>query len=200
MFIQVLTAKVVDRDGLLRQVDRWEKEIRPGVEGFLGSTSGVTEDGKLIVLARFESEEAARRNSDSPEQSAWWSEIEKTLSDVKFQDSVDVVTMRGGGSDDAGFVQVMRGSITDKAKMDEMYSRMQEFGDAMGKHRPDVIGDVTVVHGDGTYTDAIYFTSEAEARQNENKEMPEDMKAMFEDFMTAASVDEYLDLKDPRFN
>ena len=198
MFIQVITAKVVDADGLARQIDRWEEEVRPGADGFLGSTSGITEDGRLIVLARFESEEAARRNSERPEQSEWWAETEKLLEQVNFQDSVDVVTTRGGGSDDAGFVQVMRGRVVDAAKMDELRSRLGEFEAAMERHRPDVIGDVTVVHSDGTYTDAVYFTSEAEARANETQEPPPELVAMFEEWMKAVTVDEYLDLKQPR--
>jgi hypothetical protein len=189
---------VVDAEGLSRQMDRWEKEVRPGAEGFLGSTGGITDDGRFIVLARFESEDAARRNSDRPEQGAWWADMEKTLDDVSFQDSVKVVTMGGGGSNDAGFVQVMRGRVLDAAKMDELSSRLKEFETAMAGHRPDVIGDVTVVHTDGSYTDAVYFTSEAEARQNEGKEPPPETRPMFEEWMAAATVDEYFDLKQPR--
>jgi len=198
VFIQVITAKIVDAEGLKRQLDRWENEVRPGAEGFLGSTSGVTDDGRFVVLARFESEEAARRNSDRPEQSAWWAETEKTLGDVEFKDSVEVVTMRGGGSNDAGFVQVMRGRVTDAAKMDALRSRMAEFESSLERHRPDVLGDVTAVHADGSYTDAVYFTSEAEARAGEAKEPPAEVRDLFEEFMEAFVTDEYLDLRQPR--
>ncbi len=198
MFVQVVTAKVNDREALERQFDRWEQEIRPGAEGFLGGTIGVTEDGRLIAFARFESEEAARRNSDRPEQTEWWAETEKSLSDVEFKDSAKVITMRGGGSNDAGFVQVMRGRILDEAKANEMESRMGEFEEAMASHRPDVIGDVEVTHPDGTFSQAIYFTSEEEARANEQKETPPELAPMFEEFMAAATVEEFLDLKEPR--
>ena len=198
MFIQVISAKVVDADGLSRQIDRWETELRPGAEGFLGSTSGITDDGRLIVLARFESEDAARQNSQRSEQTAWWAEIEKTLEDVAFQDSTEVVVMGAGGSNDAGFVQVMRGHVIDAAKMEELRGRMKEFEATMAKMRPDVIGDVTAMHADGTFTDTVYFRSEAEARRNEANEMPEEMQAMFAEWTTAATIDEYLDLKKPR--
>jgi hypothetical protein len=198
MFIQVITAKVGDAEGLLRQLDRWEAELRPGAEGFLGSTGGATEDGRLIALIRFESEEAAQANSDRPEQSAWWAETEKLLTDVDFKNSVEVMTMRGGGSDDAGFVQVMRGHITDKDKMEALRARMGEFEASMAQHRPDVLGDVTAIHADGTFTDAVYFSSEAEARANEAKPPPAEVEALFEEFMSAFSVDEYFDLKEPR--
>ena len=198
MFIQVINAKVVDAEGLKRQIDRWESDVRPGADGFLGSTSGITDDGQLVVFARFESEEAARRNSDRPEQGEWWAETEKMLDNVEFKDSVEVVTMGQGGSDDAGFVQVMRGRVIDKAKMDELRGRMSEMDEAMRSHRPDVIGDVVAVHADGSYTDAVYFTSESEARAGEAKEMSAEMQAMFEEFMGAFEIDDYLDLKEPR--
>jgi len=197
MFIQVITAKVVDADGIQRQLGRWEAELRPGAEGFLGSTSGITADGRLIALARFESEAAAQRNSDRPEQGEWWAETEKMLDEVGFKDSVEVVTMGRGGSDDAGFVQVMRGRILDRAKMDQIRSQMAEMDNVLSAHRPDVIGSVIAVHGDDTYTDCVYFTSQAEARANENKELPAEAQAMFGDFMSAFEVTDYLDLADP---
>lgn len=198
MFVQIITARIVDADGLWRQVERWESEIRPGAEGFLGSTSGATEDGRLFVMARFDSEESARRNSDRPEQAAWWAETEKVLDDVSFQDSGDVVVMRGGGSNDADFVQVMRGHVIDASKMADLRDRMMEFENVMAQHRPDVIGDITAMHADGTYTDVIYFTSEVEARSAEAQDVPAEMQAMFEEWTSAAAVDEFIDLKQPR--
>ena len=198
MFVQVITAKVLDAEGLERQIERWDREIRPGAEGFLGSTSGVTDDGRMIAFARFESEEAARRNSERPEQGEWWAETEKMLEDARFQNSVQVVTTRGGGSDDAGFVQVMRGHVLDQSKLDELLKNIGEFEALMVKHRPDVLGDVTVVHDDGTFSDAIYFSSEAEARANESKPLPEEAAAMFEAWAAAVAIDDYLDLKNPR--
>ena len=197
MFIQVITGTTSDREGLRRQADRWEQELRSGAAGFLGSTGGVTEDGRFILAARFESEEAARRNSAREEQGSWWAETEKYLDNVSFHDGIDVMTMLGGGSDQAGFVQVMRGRVIDQAKAGELMARAAEFEAAMKGRRPDVLGDVTVLHGDGTYTDLVYFTSEAEAREGEAKPMPAELQAMFEEFMSAMTVDEYLDLKDP---
>ncbi len=68
MFVQVITARTSDAAQVRAALDRWNEELAPGAEGWLGSTSGVTEDGRLVALARFESEEAAQRNSDRPEQ------------------------------------------------------------------------------------------------------------------------------------
>lgn len=199
MFIQVISGKVVDAEGLTRQLDRWEAELRPGAAGFLGSTSGTTDDGTFVALARFESEAAAEANSERPEQGAWWAETEKNLADVSFENSVEVVTMSGGGSDDATFVQVMKGHVVDAEKMEELRSRMDEFDGPMREFRPDVLGSVIAVHADGTYTDATYFTSETDARMGEQKEMPPDVAALFGDMMAAIEIDQFLDLRHPHF-
>jgi hypothetical protein len=197
MFIQVITGKTSDRDGLRRQFDRWQQELQGGATGYLGSTGGVTDDGRFFMAARFESDEAARRNSERAEQGAWWAETEKFLENATFQDSAEVSTLGGGGSNDAGFVQVMRGRIVDKEKAPELMARFAELLPVMAERRPDILGDVTVIHSDGTYSDILYFTSEADAREGEKKDMPEEMQSMFEEYMAAMPIDDYIDLKDP---
>ncbi len=74
MFVQVIQGQVADAERAHAAVDQWARDLAPGATGWLGSTGGVTEDGRFIALARFESEEAARRNSDRPEQDRWWAE------------------------------------------------------------------------------------------------------------------------------
>jgi hypothetical protein len=197
MFVQVISGMTNDREGLRRQADRWEEEVRPGAAGFLGSTSGVTDDGRMIAVVRFESEGAARRNSARDEQGAWWAETEKYLEGVTFKESTEITTMLGGASNRAGFVQVMLGRVTDVAKLAEINARTAEFKSAMRRLRPDVLGDIIALHPDGTYTDVVYFVSEQEARDGEGREMPADAQAMFEGLMAAITIDEYLDLKEP---
>src|SRR5436190_10452652 len=109
MFIQVISGKTSDPEAFARQGEKWQQEVRPGAIGFLGVTSGVTDDGRFIVIARFDSAESARANNDRPEQGEWWAETEKVVDRAEFKDSTDIVTMLGGGKNDAGFVQVMRG-------------------------------------------------------------------------------------------
>jgi hypothetical protein len=74
---------------------------------------------------------------------------------------------------------------------------MNALESALAEGRPDVIGGVTVRQPDGRYCDFIYFTSEADARAGEAKEMPEEMAAEFEAMMNAVEIEEYLDLRDP---
>jgi hypothetical protein len=194
MFVQVIEGRVSDREGLRRQIEKWKTDLRPGATGFLGSTGGVTEDGKGIAFARFESAAAAKANSDRPEQGAWWSETETCYSGgVTFTDSEDTETFLGGGSNDAGFVQIMRGT----ADRGELHAMDAVFEQAAGSWRPDLIGVFRVWTGPDKYTDVGYFTSEAEAREGEKKEPPPELAEQMGQFEQLMSSVEFIDLKDP---
>jgi hypothetical protein len=197
MYVQVIRGRAKDGPGLRKEMDRWSEELGPGSIGYLGSTGGVTEDGKFIILARFESEEAAQRNNDRPEQDAWFKEFATHLDgEPTFLNSTDIDEWQGGGSDDAGFVQIITGSVTDKEKVREMWQGMDE---EMSKFRPDVIGGLVV--WDGTdFVQSIYFTSEKEARAGESKEMPAEAAESMQEMDSIMTNLEYLDLLDPQLN
>jgi hypothetical protein len=196
MFVQVIQGRTSDGDGLRAAMDRWMEELAPAAEGWLGSTGGVTADGRAIALARFESEEAARRNSERPEQGRWWAETEKLFEGgVTFRDSTDVVVDVNGDPDRAGFVQVMQGRTSDPRRAREVMAQDPETWAAF---RPDVIGSVEIAHEDGAYTMALYFTSEAEAREGERKEAPPEVRAAMEEMdKLAVGETEFFDLEQP---
>jgi hypothetical protein len=196
MFVQVIQGQVSDAEALRAALDRWAKELAPGASGWLGSTAGVTEDGRFIALARFESDEAARRNSDRPEQGSWWAETAKALAgEARFSDSRDVVLDVNGDPDDAGFVQVMQGRTSDPARAREL---MGDDSSDWASFRPDMIGSMEVEHDGGAFTMALYFTSEEAAREGERKEPPPEIAALMKE-MDALSVGEpeFFDLKQP---
>lgn len=164
-FIQVWQGKMADPDLFIRQVAKWRAEIRPRTTGFLGFTSGLTTDGHEIVVARFTSEEMARADNDMPEQGTWWATTATTFDgEVTFHDCRTVDTLLDGGSNDAGFVQIMQGRAKDEPAM---RARMKAMEPELRKTRPELIGATVAWHGDGTFTQVAYFTSEAEARKNE---------------------------------
>ena len=196
MFVQVIQGKVSDPEQARAALDRWARELAPEAGGWLGSTAGVTEDGRFIALARFESEEAARSNSARPEQDRWWAETARLFSgEATFKDSSDVIVDVVGEPDQAGFVQVMQGRGTDPERARELMSQDSE---AWAEFRPDVIGSIAVGHEGGAYTMAIYFTSEAEAREGERKEPPPELQAQMEEMdALSVGVPEFFDLKQP---
>ena len=195
MFIQVIRGKVGDADGLRAAVERWRDEIAPQVSGWLGSTGGATADGTAIAVVRFESAQAARRNSERPEQQQWWAEASRYfVGDVIFHDCEQVLQFLDGGSDEAGFVQIIEGRTTD---VDRMRQLMEQSSNALRALRPDVLGGTVALHGDGGFTQTVYFTSEAAARDGERKEPPPELKAMDEQVSALLSEATYYDLTRP---
>jgi hypothetical protein len=196
MFVQVISGKVTDPDAMERLGEEWEDDLRPGAVGFLGTTLGITHDRRFVLVARFESAEAAAKNSARPEQGEFAAKMQEITTDVTFDDCSRVETLLGGGKDDAGFVQVMRGKVRDLGKANEMFARAADAEKVLGAARPDVIGEVVAIHDDGDgYTDIVYFTSESDARAAEQQEMPADAQAMMQEFESALEVTEYFDLK-----
>ena len=196
MFAQIIRGKTSDPKGVRALMDRWLEELGSTAEGWLGETSGVTDDGQLFALVRFESAEAAKANSDKPEQGQWWSEMEKLLEgEVSFQDSSNVIVQSVGDPNTAGFVQVMDGRSSDP---DRSVQLMNSSREARVANRPDILGSVVVGHGDGKFTMVVYFVSEEEARNGESKAIPEDLKATMQEIMSlSVGTPEFLDLKEP---
>jgi hypothetical protein len=168
MFIQVIQGHVADRTELKAAFDRWQRELAPDSIGWLGSTAGVAADDTFIALERFESAEAARRNSDRPEQHQWWMDTAKLFAgDVAFHDSREVVPFLQGGSDRAGYVQVTQGRTRDP---EQLVALLNHSAAELAELHPEIIGGTVALYGDGDFTEAVYFTSQAEARRGEQRE------------------------------
>ncbi len=195
MFIQVIEGRTSDPVALHRRLEVWEAELMPDAIGYLGSTGGCTSNGDCILIARFESPEAARRNSDRPEQTEWWNETERCFDGpVRFHDSVDVEVMTHGGLDDARFVQVMDGHVTDRTRAIDLE---HESDSVLAELRPDLLGSVTAFYDDGEFTEVAYFTDEASAREGERGDMPPELAEKFAEWESIMKVDKYLDIREP---
>lgn len=198
MFLQVIQGKVADRERFAASLERWAKELGPHADGWLGTTSGTYGEDSFIALARFQSAEAAKRNSERPEQGRWWSEFASSLEgEATFDDFDDVVLLGPGGSDEAGFVQVMRGRVADVQRERAM---AQEMSQMPNDFRPDILGGVEGLRDDGTFVMAMYFTSEAEAREGEKKPVPAEMQAMMEQGQANTIEMTFIDLSKPVFH
>ena len=194
MLVQAIQAKTSDAEALKGQLDRWAEELSPDAEGYLGTTAGVAQDDQFIALARFESEEAARANSERSEQGSWWEETSKHLEgDVTFHDCTDVWTYLEGGSDDAGFVQVLQGRVSDR---DRFRSLQEELTENLQEERPEVLGMLEAWDGD-LVTTAVYFASEHTAREGEGKAIPEEVREKLDEMRSLAEDLAYLDLEEP---
>jgi hypothetical protein len=195
MFVQVFHGRLSSPDLWVSQVDRWRKDIRPMTTGFLGFTTGVTSDSRMITVARFDSHETARVDSDLPEQGEWFAQTSKAFDgEITFHDCPQVDVLLGGGSDLAGFVQVMHGRAKDPARMRTV---LQEAQDELRGTRPDLIGATIGWEPDGGFTQTAYFTSERQARENEQATAGSELLARL---MSEVDGDiTYYDLPRPEF-
>jgi hypothetical protein len=195
MFVQVIQGRVSDAAALRGAVDRWVRDLGPGATGWLGSTGGVTDDGRFVMLARFDTAENARRNSDRPEQGQWWADTESCFDgEVSFTDSDDVEEFLAGGSNEAGFVQVMKSHDVDR---DQLHAMDREFEAVAPTVRPDLIGGTRVWTGPHDCVEVAYFTSEAAAREGEQKEMPPEMAERAAEFEAMMKNTEFIDIHQP---
>ena len=195
MYVQIIEGRAADTAGMRRLMERWMSELRPGAAGFLGTTAGVAADGRAIAVVRFESADAARANSDRAEQGAWWAEMEQCYDGaVEFTESDDTDTFLGGGSDDAGFVQIMKSSDVDRASVARLDAAFESHA---ATWRPDVVGGLRVWTGADACVDITYFTSESAAREGEVKPPPEELAGLFAEFEALMANTEFIDLPDP---
>jgi hypothetical protein len=195
MFVQVIEGRTSNSAAFVEHGERWQREVRPGAIGYLGATAGVTADGRTIVIARFEDEASARANSARPEQTTWFEGTAKLYDgEPTFTESSDVVELLGGGSDDAGFVQVMKSTGVDRGQVERMDAAFERFAD----QRPDLLGGLRVWTGADSCIDVAYFTTEAEARQGEQSPMPEELQELMGELEGGMGQTEYLDLTDPQ--
>jgi hypothetical protein len=197
MFLQIIQGRLGDADGARQAIERWQLDLAPSAPGWLGGTYGITDDGILVAVVRFESKETAQRNSARPEQQAWWPEMERCFAGpVTFHDCDDVMQLLSGGSDEAGFVQVIQGRVRDR---DRMHALVAQSGDVVAKVRPDVIGATIAVDDAGFFTETVAFTSEQEARAAEQQELPADAARLLDEEMSLLDDVQYLDLHHPWF-
>jgi hypothetical protein len=187
MFVQILRGGTHSGRAVLAELDRWLEELSPGAEGWLGSTGGVTDDGRFIASFRFESHQAAQRNSDRSEQTQWWNRFSRHLDAPRFWDCNLVEVYKEGGSDEAGFVQVIMGRVLDADRFRE------EARSMAGPGRDDVIGSVAAWDG-SRFTEVVYFTSEEEARKGERS--PAQHVALEKVWPLTQDLD-YFDLTEP---
>ncbi len=198
MFVQLIQGRTSDAEAVRAALDTWVEELQPGSIGWLGSTVGVADDGRFVAVARFESAEAAARNSERPEQSRWWEETQRHFDgEVTFADSEDVEVDLTGDPDRAGFVQVMQGRVTDRERAKELVAQLST--EEMADLRPEILGSVMINHEPDRWAQVIYFTSEAEAREGERKEVPPEVQAVMEQLMALSPEPlDFVDLRQPR--
>ena len=194
MFVHVVRGRARDAAAVREHLDVWLDEHEPETQGWVGTTSGVTADGEFVALVRWESEQVSEVALGRPEQAEWWKGMVGLLDGARVVSTPDCAPWKGGGSDDAGFVQVMEGRLTsrDAAVRTLVGLRRWEM-----PSRPDLLGAFIALLPDERYTASFYFTSEAEARAAEQRELPAHETAYLDEWRSILADITYLDLPTP---
>jgi hypothetical protein len=197
MFIQVIQGRATNPPGIRRDLGRWQRQLAADADGWLGSTAGITEDGWSITVVRFASEAQARRNRDRPEHREWWRDASQHLARIAVHDAPKVHTHRDGGSDQAGFVQVIQGHTED---MERMVSLRRDQEEVLTPGAPHVLGMTVAEHADrpGDFTQTVYYTSEQDARRLEQKRSAEADEPARRELLDLMTDLRSFDLRDPQ--
>jgi len=164
--------------------------------GWLGGTYGFTDDDRFLGIVRFDSGSACKDAAGTSEAATMWAGAEELFDGrCEIHESEDVSMMLNGGSDSAGFVQVMKGRVADADRF-RHFMTDTEMTSMLHEARPEIIGATLAIEPNGTFIETVAFTDEAKAREGEQKDMPADMQA---DFESAMSDVEYVDLHHPWF-
>jgi hypothetical protein len=195
VFVQVVLGRAADTAAFRRQLDRWTSDLAPEAVGFAGATGGVTTDRRAVLIARFESEDAARANAERPQQDSWWVEtVTGALADPEVLETTDVTLHGGQGWESARFVQVMRAQVRDRRRFEAIED---EITPQFTHLRPDLLAAYRAWFPDGSVAAIDYFTSEDEARAGEQREMPDVLGERFKEWMSLLADVEWFDLVDP---
>jgi hypothetical protein len=193
VFIQVIKAKTSRAAEVRALAETWRDGDGSGAIGWLGGTFGVTEAGDFLAIIRFTSREDAMANSTRPETGEFSQKLGALMDGpAEFHDCDDVTTFLAGGSDDAGFVQVIEGHTDDAGPMKAMAA---DTGDLQAM-RPEILGGTFALAADGTFFQTVYFSDEASARRGEGIEPPAEVREALEGVMAGAA---FHDLREPWF-
>jgi hypothetical protein len=194
VFIQVIHGKCSRQDEMRSLAESWRDEGGREATGWLGGTFGVTDENDFLAVVRFESRDAAMANSTRPETSAFAEKMGALMDGpVDFHDCDDVTTLLDGGSDDAGFVQVIRGHVDDSATFKGLFA---DSGQQLREARPEIIGGTFALEPDGTFWETIAFTDEDRARKGEQVPPPAEIQEALASMMAGAT---FYDLREPWF-
>ncbi|HEX2027267.1 MAG TPA: hypothetical protein VHF25_04640 [Nitriliruptorales bacterium] len=196
VFVRVVQGEVDDPDGARSTYQRWFDEVASGADGWLTSTGGTSDTDVFISVEQLASEQAARLNDIRPEQARWWEEMRRDFAQAPtVHDARVVATIGPDRPQQVGSVHVVQGStpqLTDV--MEKVAETAQRHID---EHHLDVIGGLIADHGDGEFTELIYYPSTEAARQEDSGELAEGGVTLVERLAGTVTDLRYLHLPDP---
>jgi hypothetical protein len=178
MLIQVLGALVADREAV-RERAHQAATAAPGLQWLTG---GLTDDGQFIAVARFQ--------EGSP--GAWWADLEACLAEpLVVRDSSDIEVILGDRTPDAGFLEVIEGHTSDRARFMHL---QRELEYAFSAERPDFLGSLILWWSDGAWMELASFTSADDVRAGDAAPLPPRVEELVAAWEVVAGRSSQLDI------
>lgn len=197
-FVRFGCGQATDVDALRSRWDAGHADLVAAADGWLGTSAGTTPGGHWVAAIAYRSGAAARNAEASPAYQAWWDGVRDFVDGpVVVEETADVhlwVPPGRSGRGPAGFVQVMRATVGDRARFEAIE---EAVGDRFAALRPDVLGGLRAWHGPQRVTVVDWFTSEAEARAGEARPVPDDLRDQFSAWLAELDGVAWFDLSEP---
>jgi hypothetical protein len=146
VFIRILRGQAFDGAATLAEVNRWRQELGAGVLGWRRLTAGIGDGGELVLVLRYDTEAAARRDRDRPELAAWQAAADRHLAGPGgWYDCPVVHTMKDGDAGEAGFVRVVQGRLADPVRLAAMRAEVER---TLRDRAPHVLGVTVAEHAE----------------------------------------------------
>lgn len=195
MFIRILRGQAFNGAATRTELARWPQALSAGAPGWQRLTAGIGNEGELVLVLRYDTEMAARRDRERPELGAWQGSVERHLvGPGQWYDCPVVHTMKDGDAGDAGFLRVVQGRLADPVRLAAMRAEVER---TLRERAPHVLGVTVAEHADGTgFTEITYLTSERETRAAE-RQMPVEMAVQLGTVRSYMEGLEEVELRDP---
>ena len=196
MFVQVIQGHVSDAGKVRAQLDKWVTEVAKGASAGWGApVASPTTAGSSpwCASSRRRPRNGTATDRNRPRGGArcrLCSPMSPSSTTAQGSTSTPRATRRRPASS--------RSCKAARATPERARELMDNDPTDWSAFRPEILGTTSVGHDSDAWTMAIYFTSEAAAREGEQKPPPPEMEAMMKE-MDALSVGEpvYFDLRDP---
>lgn len=189
VFVLLARGPSGDPEVLRRGWEEWHERVASENAAWLGSTGGIASGGKWVAALRYSSEEAAQAVAQPgarPDFLTGATSVEVT-GDVHLEDG-------NGSPADARFVQFMRARVPDRHRFEAVEAAA---ADRFATIRRDFLAGLRAWTGPDLLTVVDWFTSEADARLGEAIEVPDDLAALFGEWMSLLHDVEWTDLSQP---
>ncbi len=196
IFVQIVQGEVHHPERTRDHYERWFDQVAPGADGWLSSTAGVTEDNEFVAVVRFASELAVRANTQRPEHTRWWEEMQREFAaPATVHHCARVATFGESRPDHAGFAQVVQGTT---GKLSEVLENVAETEQHhIYEHHLNVTGGLVADHGDHRFTELIYYPSDEAARHSGTEGLARKGVSLVERLAGVVADVRYFDLHDP---